>query len=105
MDALPPDTLACMDMFEISFEGNTGGLPGIGSGIDERTAGPMHAELAADQHVTLSGHRIRVSYASAPADAEDRGYEILRMVRGALGIHFGEPLEVYNVEIRDSNGV
>lgn len=91
--------------FELSFEGSTTGFRGDDQSLHERVVGgPIQAVLGARFPVRLSGNRVIVTYTANDAEAENVGYELLRVVRGALGIHFGEPLEVYNVGIRRPDG-
>lgn len=103
MPAASRSSATAMEDFELRCELTTShfGFPARGDGWPEDllVGERMNTLMGGKYPVRIDGRRAALRYSSDVLKALDDGYELLRALRGALGLHFGQPVEVTNVAI------
>jgi hypothetical protein len=91
-----------MPKYVLSFETGTrgsGGAPEEGPGETG-----VRGSLGRSIDLVVEPGQVFARYDATPDLARDRGFELVRVLRGALGFHFGQPVEATNVTIQGEDG-
>jgi hypothetical protein len=94
--------LTTLTRCELTFSLNTTGLPPATE--DTWGTGVIAGRLGTDVELRVTGRVVTAQFEVVDSGVEGVAYELIRVLRGAFGFHFGQPVEVFNVSIRTQDG-